>query len=119
MTWKAFTISVSPTPRFTSLEQHHAHRHFRYFRLYGFQEYHLPCREVVRMSDEPQLEPAPERVRRTTRRPTLPTERNTGRVQDRYSAYDDFPWESIQGFLRTKWPYWENFNPRKVSGLFS
>ncbi|KAI4618653.1 hypothetical protein J4E80_005255 [Alternaria sp. BMP 0032] len=61
------------------------------------------------------MEPAPERVRRTTRRPTLPPEKNTGRVQDKYSAYDDFAWEEIEKFLRTKWPQWKDFNPRKFN----
>ncbi|RYN24085.1 hypothetical protein AA0113_g7914 [Alternaria arborescens] len=64
---------------------------------------------------QPPPEPAPVRARRTTRRVTLPNEKNTGRVQERYAAYRDFPWEKIEEFLRRKWPHWKDFKPEKVN----
>lgn len=51
------------------------------------------------------------------RRPTFPHEVSTGRVQDRYPAYNDFPWEKIEEYLMKKpgWGTWTDFNARHVS----
>lgn len=49
------------------------------------------------------------------RRPTFPSEVSTGRVQDRYPAYQDFPWEKIEEYLKKKWPNWDDFNAKHVS----
>ena len=38
-----------------------------------------------------------------------------GRVQDRYPAYEDFPWEKIKEYLLQKWPNWTDFNEARVS----
>jgi hypothetical protein len=59
-------------------------------------------------------DPALERARAAKRRPTLPSEVSPGRVQERYPAYDDFPWEKIETFLKRRWPTWTNFNPTKA-----
>ncbi|PVI05813.1 hypothetical protein DM02DRAFT_610495 [Periconia macrospinosa] len=49
------------------------------------------------------------------RRPTFPSEVSTGRVQDKFPAYEDFPWEKIEEYFKTKWPNWDNFNAKHVS----
>ncbi|XTI87335.1 hypothetical protein V2W45_1388336 [Cenococcum geophilum] len=50
------------------------------------------------------------------RRNTIPFgEASTaGRVQDRYPAYEDFPWEKIMEYLLQKWPSWTDFNEARV-----
>jgi predicted RNase H-like nuclease len=59
-------------------------------------------------------DPALARARAAQRAPTLPSQASTGRVQEWYPAYANFPWENIERFLRQKWPYWTDFNPSKV-----
>ena len=50
-----------------------------------------------------------------TRTQTLPYEVSTGRVQDRFPAYEDFRWEKIEAFLKGKWPHWTDFKEAHVS----
>lgn len=59
-------------------------------------------------------DPALGRARAAHRRPTLPYEVQTGRVQEKYPAYEKFPWEDIERYLKQKWPNWTDFNPTKV-----
>ncbi|PGH18773.1 hypothetical protein AJ79_00186 [Helicocarpus griseus UAMH5409] len=35
-------------------------------------------------------------------------------VQERYPAYDDFPWIQIRDYLQMKWPSWTQFNEARV-----
>ncbi|XP_014559934.1 hypothetical protein COCVIDRAFT_34947 [Bipolaris victoriae FI3] len=56
-----------------------------------------------------------ERTRQSRRRPLLPSTRAQGPVQDTYTAYDDFGWDQIEEYLRSKWPVW-NFKPMKYNG---
>ena len=51
------------------------------------------------------------------RRNTIPFDEasTAGRVQDRYPAYEDFPWEKIKEYLLQKWPNWTGFNEARVS----
>lgn len=35
-------------------------------------------------------------------------------VQERFPAYDFFPWEKIKEYLVTKWPNWVDFNEERV-----
>ena len=58
-------------------------------------------------------DPALEQARQAQRRPTLPSQKKSDRVQDTYAVYDDFPWEKIEEFLKTKWPRWD-FKPSRV-----
>ena len=62
-------------------------------------------------------DPALEQAREAQRRPTLPSAKKGGRVQDTYAVYDEFPWPKIEEFLRGKWPDWE-FNPKRVRRVF-
>jgi hypothetical protein len=48
------------------------------------------------------------------RRPTLPSEKKSGRVQDKYPAYNDFPWAKIEEYLKTKCPPEWDFKPQRV-----
>ncbi|EOA89308.1 hypothetical protein ACJQWK_09552 [Exserohilum turcicum] len=50
-----------------------------------------------------------ERARQVQRTPTLPSSKKSGRVQDSYTAYNDFGWDKIEEYLKSKWPNW-NFN---------
>jgi hypothetical protein len=63
-------------------------------------------------------DPALERARQAQRVPTLPSGKKTGRVQEKYTAYDDFSWAKIEKYLKTLWPNWKDFNPRYVSRDF-
>ncbi|KAH8724819.1 hypothetical protein GQ44DRAFT_772855 [Phaeosphaeriaceae sp. PMI808] len=63
-------------------------------------------------------DPALERARAAQRRPTLPYEAKTGRIQEKFPAYDDFPWSKIEEFLRQKWPEWNNFNPTRSNSYW-
>ena len=58
-------------------------------------------------------DPALEQARAAQRRPTLPSAKRSDRVQDTYTVYDDFPWQKIEEFLKTKWPKWD-FKPKRV-----
>ena len=40
----------------------------------------------------------------------------TGRVQDKFPAYDDFPWEAIKSYLDKKFPGWTEYNENRVCG---
>jgi hypothetical protein len=62
-------------------------------------------------------DPALERARNARRRPTLPSDPQPSRVQEKYPAYEDFPWEEIEKFLKLKWPLWTEFNPTMVCAL--
>ena len=46
---------------------------------------------------------------------TLPYESDTGKVQDRFPAYEEFPWEKIREYLNGKWPEWTEFQETRVS----
>ncbi|CAG5188073.1 uncharacterized protein ALTATR162_LOCUS11861 [Alternaria atra] len=59
-------------------------------------------------------DPALEQARQAQRRPTLPSQKKSDRVQDTYAVYDDFPWEKIEEFLKTKWPRWD-FKPSRFN----
>ncbi|KAI4941153.1 hypothetical protein J4E91_010944 [Alternaria rosae] len=48
-----------------------------------------------------------EQARKAQRRPTLPSASRGERIQETYTAYDDFPWEKIEDFLRGKWSDWD------------
>lgn len=49
------------------------------------------------------------------RRHTLPQESTGKPVQDRYPAYENFPWEKVEEYLKTRWPTWTNYNAQHVS----
>lgn len=59
-------------------------------------------------------DPALEQARAAQRRPTLPSAKRSDRVQDTYTVYDDFPWQKIEEFLKTKWPKWD-FKPKRFN----
>lgn len=65
-----------------------------------------------------QTDPNLARDRAIQRRPTLPSDVVTGRIQDRFAAYD-LAWEEIEKYLKRKWPNWSNFNPSRVSNFVS
>ena len=48
------------------------------------------------------------------RAPTLPRDIQTGRIQEKFACYNEFPWADIEKFLKRKWPHWTNFNPTRV-----
>lgn len=58
-----------------------------------------------------------EQARKAQRRPTLPSASRGERIQDTYTAYDDFPWEEIEEYLRGKWPDWD-FKRKRVRRVF-
>jgi hypothetical protein len=51
-------------------------------------------------------------IRRAT---TLPYEARPNKVQDKFPAYENFPWEKIEIFLKKKWPQWNDFKEAHVS----
>lgn len=58
-------------------------------------------------------DPELERARQAQRKPRLPSAKWSGRVQETFTAYDDFGWDKIEEYLKTKWPDWD-FKPRVV-----
>lgn len=58
-----------------------------------------------------------QRDRDAQRAPTLPRDIKTDRIQEKFAAYNDFPWTEIEKFLKRKWPNWTNFNPTRVCSL--
>lgn len=59
-------------------------------------------------------DPALQRDRDAHRTPTLPRDVQTGRIQEKFAAYNDFAWSDIEKYLKRKWPKWTNFNPTRV-----
>ncbi|KAL1793593.1 hypothetical protein ACET3X_008575 [Alternaria dauci] len=59
-------------------------------------------------------DPALAQARAAQRKPTVPSTRRSSRVQDTYPAYDDFPWDKIEDFLKAKWPKWD-FKPNRFN----
>ncbi|KAI4941768.1 hypothetical protein J4E86_010279 [Alternaria arbusti] len=59
-------------------------------------------------------DPALKEAREAQRRPTLPSASRGERIQETYTAYDDFPWEKIEEFLRVKWSKWD-FKPQRFN----
>jgi len=39
--------------------------------------------------------------------------------QERFAAYNNFPWDKIRDYLQPKFPYWIEFNERRVSSSTS
>jgi hypothetical protein len=66
---------------------------------------------VNRTITDPAL--GPERAAK--RAPTLPSQAETGKLQEWYPAFTDLPWEDIEQYLKRKWPHWTNFNPTRVT----
>lgn len=60
-------------------------------------------------------DPELERARQAQRKPELPSAKWSGRVQETFTAYDDFGWDKIEEYLKTKWPNWD-FKPRVFNG---
>jgi hypothetical protein len=66
---------------------------------------------VNRTITDPAL--GPERAAK--RAPTLPSQAETGKLQEWYPAFTDLSWEDIEQYLKRKWPHWTNFNPTRVT----
>lgn len=57
-----------------------------------------------------------ERGRTAHRTPPVPQRASPtpGIFLEKFSAYDDFPWRTIEQFLKKKWPHWDKFRPTRV-----
>ncbi|CAN9388038.1 unnamed protein product [Alternaria alternata] len=59
--------------------------------------------------------PALAQARAARRVPTVPSAKRSARVQDTYPAYDDFPWEKIEEYLKTICPPGWDFKPSRFN----
>lgn len=39
---------------------------------------------------------------------------STGRVQDKFPAYENFPWEAIKSYLDKKFPGWTEYKESRI-----
>jgi hypothetical protein len=60
-------------------------------------------------------DPALKQARAAQGRPKLPSAKKSDRIQDTYPAYDDFPWNKIEEYLKGICPLDWKFNAKRVS----